>query len=378
MVQRPPYDPDMPPPGGFDPRYADGGSGPRPDRARRFPDEEPRFGRERPVDDPFDPRGQRGPVARRPGMSRSTIILLALGGLLLLGAIIFGLSLGRSGPGSDSLDNAAGEETAATSPEQRCASPATYDLLKRELFRQAAAARGADQAAFDRLAAYAALRVTEPVLKSGGEDGETRISCGADVALDLPPGVQVVGGRRTLSTSLTYDLQPAADRTGDVMTLSGAEAIVTPLATLARTGNASSPATPPAALPEPAGTPEAPIAPSVPAPAPVPVSPPRPPEPAPVTEGAARPSFNCARARTSGEKAVCRSDSLAALDRQMASFYVAALRDANGEQRALLQRTRDRFLAYRDRCTSDRCIADSYRGRISEIRDIVDGRWRGQ
>jgi hypothetical protein len=35
-----------------------------------------------------------------------------------------------------------------------------------------------------------------------------------------------------------------------------------------------------------------------------------------------------------------------------------------------------RFLSFRDRCGSDRCIADAYRGRITEIRDIVDGRWQ--
>jgi uncharacterized protein len=43
-----------------------------------------------------------------------------------------------------------------------------------------------------------------------------------------------------------------------------------------------------------------------------------------------------------------------------------------------LERTRGRFLAFRDRCGSDRCIADAYRGRITEIRDIVDGRWQPQ
>jgi uncharacterized protein len=90
-----------------------------------------------------------------------------------------------------------------------------------------------------------------------------------------------------------------------------------------------------------------------------------------------RPSFNCARARTRGEIAVCNSAELAALDRQMAGFYQNAYRGAEPEARALLERTRRSFLTFRDRCGSDRCIADAYRGRITEIRDIVDGRWRG-
>ena len=40
--------------------------------------------------------------------------------------------------------------------------------------------------------------------------------------------------------------------------------------------------------------------------------------------------------------------------------------------RAELERSRNRFLAFRDRCPSDACIADTYRGRMREIRDIVD------
>ena len=369
MANRPPFDRDAPPPGGFNPRYD-----------ARDRDEGPRLRRDDPrsrmdEEDPFaaGPRDRARPVGRG-GMPRSTLILLVLGGLLLLGAIIFGLSLGRSGAGDDKLGaNAEGQETseaAAADPGARCASPATADLLKRELFRQASATRGSDQAVFDQLAGYSALRVSGPVLREKDE-GLERVSCGASLALDLPPGVAVVGGRRTLTASVTYDLQPATDSSGDVLVLRGAEGITVPLATLARSGSQ------PAPVPIPAAPVTDEAAPSEPAPEADPAPPPPvPAEPAPVTS-AARPSFNCARARTSGEIAVCQSDSLAALDRQMASFYVTALRDADPAQRALLQRTRDRFLAFRDRCGNDRCIADAYRGRISEIRDIVDGRWRG-
>jgi hypothetical protein len=44
----------------------------------------------------------------------------------------------------------------------------------------------------------------------------------------------------------------------------------------------------------------------------------------------------------------------------------------------LLTRTRDSFLIYRDRCTSNDCIAETYRGRMREIRDIMLGRWTAQ
>jgi uncharacterized protein len=65
---------------------------------------------------------------------------------------------------------------------------------------------------------------------------------------------------------------------------------------------------------------------------------------------------------------------LAALDRQMSAVYFDAVRSADPGTRAALQRSRNRFLSFRDRCSSDACIADTYRGRIREIRDIADGR----
>jgi uncharacterized protein YecT (DUF1311 family) len=388
MVQRPPFNRNNPPPpGGFDPRFAN-------ERNYDRGDPDPRY-QQRPDDrfadpDPFD-RGREPPSGGRgqgPGRGGRNRWLLIIGGLLLLGAILFGLSLTRSGPGSDALGNdseGSKEKTADADPEARCAAPATYDLIKRELFRQAATTRGSGQAAFDQLSGYSALRVTKPVLREQ-DAGLERVSCTADVALDLPPGVQVVGGRRTLNASLSYNLQPAADSSGDVVTLSGAEGIVVPLATLARIGSAA-PATTDGtqAVPEPVapGTSVPPVGPANPppppeAPRPVEAAPDRaPPPPAVVPPTASvRPSFNCARARTRGEIAVCRSPELAALDRQMASFYGTAFRGAEPEARRLLERTRTRFLTYRDRCRNDGCVADAYRGRISEIRDIVDGRWR--
>ena len=60
----------------------------------------------------------------------------------------------------------------------------------------------------------------------------------------------------------------------------------------------------------------------------------------------------------------------------MSSQFYRALRTANARQRATLTATRDSFLRFRDRCSSDACIAETYRGRIREIRDIMSGNWR--
>ncbi|GAA4008957.1 hypothetical protein [Sphingomonas humi] len=386
MVQRPPFDSNSPPPpGGFNPRLGAGdGAERRPDPRFSPRDEEnrgPDLGyRGEAGPDPFDRRDSRPLQDSSAGGSGPNRWLLIVGGLVLLAAILFGLSLTRSGPGSDAInsaDNEGGEETAAASgPEARCAAPATYDLIKRELFRQAAATRGSAEATYAQMPSYATLRVTNPVLREQ-DAGLERVTCGGSAALDLPPGLAVVGGRRTLTANIGYSIQPAADGTGQVVTLTGAEGIVVPLATLARVGSTAPAAPVPDAgqQPEPTPAPAPPVAPASPA------EPEPQPDPGPVAATAAeahpRPSFNCARARTRGEIAVCNSTELSDLDRQMAGFYGSAMRGAADRQtRALLERTRSRFLGFRDRCGTDRCIADAYRGRITEIRDIVDGRWR--
>jgi uncharacterized protein len=67
---------------------------------------------------------------------------------------------------------------------------------------------------------------------------------------------------------------------------------------------------------------------------------------------------------------------LAALDRDMAGEYARALGVASPDQRDLLRETGRRFDTFRDRCSDRKCIADTYAGRIKEIRDIVEGRWQ--
>jgi uncharacterized protein len=95
-------------------------------------------------------------------------------------------------------------------------------------------------------------------------------------------------------------------------------------------------------------------------------------KPAPRSAASARPSFNCRYARTGSEVAVCNDGDLAALDRQMSAQYYRALASSDARQRSLLGATRDQFLRARDRCGTKACIADTYRGRMRQIRDIVE------
>jgi uncharacterized protein YecT (DUF1311 family) len=288
----------------------------------------------------------------------TVLAAIALGALILL-IVAMMLFAGRNGE-----DDRLGNEVTASreDPEQRCSSRATYDQIKRELFRRAAALRGSDQAVFGNIAGYSTIRMEAPALSD--ENAETdAVTCNGALTLDLPPGVAVVGGRRSLSADVLYMIQPAADGSGNVVTLANADDIITPLATLARTQppaeetlNQVDPAAEPAVEP---AAPADPLAPTSDAPA-----------------ATASPSFNCANARTSGEVAVCNDAGLAALDRRMAAQFSSAMSDANAEQRANLQRTRDAFLGYRDRCPNNACIAETYRGRMREIRDIMLGTWR--
>lgn len=301
--------------------------------------------------------------------------MLAISAIILAILVIFGLrNTGR-------VDEDAGNSVAAsTKPavERRCASQRTYDRIKTELFRRAAQTRGSDQQAFDRLSSYSVVRMERPLLTNVDPDLGT-VRCSGVLSVDLPPGVQVVGGRRTLSAEIDYVLQPAADGSGDVVILEGADPIVVPLATLANTG--TSPATPMATTEPDIGSAPPTDVPSAAQPAAVqPVEPPttRPAPPREAERSAAptasgRPSFNCRYARTNGEIAVCRDGGLAALDRQMASQYYRAIAAGDARQRRLLTTTRDGFLRYRDGCRSDACIADAYRGRMREIRDIRRG-----
>ncbi|MEO5612571.1 MAG: hypothetical protein ABIT68_07420 [Sphingomicrobium sp.] len=285
-----------------------------------------------------------------------------IGGVLVLLLLLFIFARGGNENADRLSDDQIAGRAAATDPEKACASQATYDLIKRELFRRAAQVRGTDQAAFDQLAAASVVRMDAAMLKSSDEQ-RGLVICTGSLALDLPPGVAVDGGSRTLTADVEYSLQTAEGGGADALSLTNADAIITPLATLAKVGAA-------------AADPLAPTAPEADAPGATPVVITEPPPlmpPPPASPPQARPSFNCQFARTRGEIAVCNDVGLAALDRQMAARFNGAMAQADGDQRAQLQSTRSRFITYRERCSSDDCIAEAYRGRMREISDIMAG-----
>jgi len=137
-------------------------------------------------------------------------------GLIVAGVIILvlGISLARergsaqTAPSDDQV-----QSRAAQGIQQRCASQRSYDRIKLELFRRAVETRGSGRAPFDRLSSYSVVRMERPLLTDHDEELGT-LRCSGRLSLDLPPGVAVVGGRRTLAADIDYVLQPAADGSG--------------------------------------------------------------------------------------------------------------------------------------------------------------------
>jgi hypothetical protein len=279
---------------------------------------------------------------------------------LLAGAVVLLLIIAYFATNRNSDQDKLGNEVVQApvppqQPEKHCASQATFDLIKRELFRRAAQMRGGDAAAYDQLAGFAVARMENPALE--GEDSASGVvNCSGSLSLDLPPGVTVAGGRHTLMADIDYTI----DASGGVA-LRNADAIIGALATLSRTAppQPAAPAEANSVAPE---QPQANTAPSQTANV----------RPPPSTYPG-RPSFDCARARSRGEIAVCADLGLSALDLNMATQYRRALTVASPQQQELLRSTGRRFSTYVDRCPDRTCIADAYLGRMREIRDIMEG-----
>jgi hypothetical protein len=193
------------------------------------------------------------------------------------------------------------------------------------------------------------------VLESEDKDAGA-LNCSGTLSLDLPLGVATSDGRHGLMADVDYTIEA-----GGNVSLRNAETIIASLATLTRVEEPP-PTTPEVneVAPGTEGNAAASVSATV--------------QPGPPSNSQGRPSFDCARAETPGEVAVCSDSGLAALDVNMTTQYRRALTTASSAQTRLLQTTRDRFVAYRDRCPNRQCIANAYLGRMREIRDIVEGR----
>ena len=274
-----------------------------------------------------------------------------------------------------------------------CASGGTYARLKELVFDEAARIRKSDPRNLDPLAAAAVVRMEEPVVKSRDDSLNVTV-CTGHFVLELPPGAEnAFDNERRLTADVEYAAQAAADGSGLVYQMDGAEPIIYRLATVGLHGPLPRIA---AVAPGTAPNPPPAVIPTYPPPAPEPLpeaAPPARPRPvlkappppvagqgsappaqaAPSTRVTVRPSFNCRYAKTGTERLICGSPRLAAHDRQMASLYYDLMAGADPATRGHLRRSRDAFLGRREQCRTESCVASAYASRMAELRSIAHG-----
>lgn len=305
--------------------------------------------------------------------------------LLLLGLALELAACGSTEPkdGAEEL-HAQKERALAQRLKTACSSQATYDRLKQVAFEEAIQIRNADPVNLDILSTHSLVRVENPVVKSRDEALDVTV-CSGRFVLQVPPGAErAFDGKRQFVADIEYAAQAAADGSGLVYQIKGAEPIIYRLATFDLRSEAYRPK---AGATEVAAA-EPPIPTSLPRGLASPLAEPRPaleakptsapskaqypvPSTAPKRAGTSSPSFRCRAGQSRSERMVCSSERLAALDRQMSSLFYSELGRGTERQRADLRRSRDRFLAYRERCPDESCVAQAYVDRMDEIRDIA-------
>jgi uncharacterized protein len=90
-------------------------------------------------------------------------------------------------------------------------------------------------------------------------------------------------------------------------------------------------------------------------------------------------SFDCAKAATAVERAICANPELSSLDEQAADYYRGARDTTVGKSApACLLADQRAWLQVRNRCTDDACLKRSYLDRLSELDKLQPARRAGE
>lgn len=302
-------------------------------------------------------------------MARAMTPLIRLIAFTILIAPLAGCDWGRMKEPAAKGENERRREREAQL-RRACASELTYDRLKEYAFDEAQRIRGRDERLLDDIATASLVRMEDPVVRSRDEELNVTVCTGRFI-LELPQGAaNAFDGERRLTAQVEYAAQAAVDGSGLVYQMTGAEPIIYRLATVGGVAVAAAPRQMATAEPAPQPPNAAPAPVQAPAPAPAPIRERREAR-AEAPAGNARPSYNCRHAGTRTERMVCADSGLAASDRRMASAYYAAMARADGATRGRLRRSRDQFLARRERCADQACVAAAYEERVREIRELA-------
>ncbi|WP_162875581.1 hypothetical protein [Sphingomonas crusticola] len=155
--------------------------------------------------------------------------------LALSGGAVGTLALGLAVGACSKVQPQAPAETARTRAEAKrhkdaCASTIAYDRMKRAIFSQASRQGVSHPTRLATLEEFAFVRMEDPVV-TGFEPTLDLTHCRGRFILDVPPGsAPAFGGEHRLQADITYTAQGAADASGLVYAIQGAEPIVGKLA----------------------------------------------------------------------------------------------------------------------------------------------------
>jgi uncharacterized protein len=78
-------------------------------------------------------------------------------------------------------------------------------------------------------------------------------------------------------------------------------------------------------------------------------------------------SFNCQKAKSFVEKAVCQDPTLSDLDDELGSLYQSAIDNSTKPAASALKKQQLKWLAQRDACQTNACVKKAYQKRIIDL-----------
>ena len=251
-------------------------------------------------------------------------------------------NVSEASPMDNLVANIADGNTASAS-DQQCASQATYDAIKKQVFDNARKKVTTNAKPLTSLQNASAVRMTAPVVTNANTPLQ-RTECAGQLTLMLPPAAaNAFGGSNLLSASVTYSVQQAADHSGTVVQVVGADTLADQLAS----------ATDMLAQRKGGGDLEGLIGPS-----------------GSVTAFAGKtfnPSFDCGGKLTNAMRMICQDEDLAAQDRDLTSLYQAKKAATPKLDLAKLVQAQRDFLKSRDNCPDTECMQNLYSARSEQL-----------
>jgi uncharacterized protein len=78
-------------------------------------------------------------------------------------------------------------------------------------------------------------------------------------------------------------------------------------------------------------------------------------------------SFDCQKAKSFVEKAVCQDPTLSDLDDELGSLYQSAMDNSTKPAASALKKQQLKWLAQRDACQTNACVKKAYQKRIIDL-----------